>query len=196
MCVAPPILLVDDDLALAQAMIAAIENTGIPVEHCTTGEVAIELVKKKRYAVVIVDLILEHGISGIYVVNAVRNLAAERRPVVLMITGANLENLRGVDRATVSAVMLKPIDFALFADFVLAAYRHSTQLMPSNIEADVPKIHTYCGSCGNEIAPWIFEPPEPANRGDTFQLWLDTPCPQCGVVPREAGGRSDWTPEH
>ena len=193
--VAPPVLLVDDDLSLAQAMTQAIEHHGIPVEHCTTGEVAIELTRTKQYAVLIVDLILEQGISGIYVVNAVRQMPAGERPRIIMITGKNLENLRGVDRTVVTAVMLKPLDLDLFADYVLATYRHALNLTSeAGLGVAMPApVRTYCGNCGYEITPWVADRPLAAFSNDTFDLWMDTPCINCGTVPRLAGGRSEWT---
>jgi ActR/RegA family two-component response regulator len=194
--VAPPILLVDDDIALAQAMALTIENVGIPVEQCTSGETAIQWIREKRYAVVVLDLILGEGVSGLYVVDAIRDLKPEQRPLILMTTGANLETLRGVDRTIVTAVILKPVDFGLFADYVLATYRraiHATSEVAA-APALTPAITTYCGDCGAEITPWIFDPPHPASRSDTFELWLDTPCSRCGTSPRLAGGRSEWTP--
>lgn len=192
--VAPPILLVDDDIALAQAMALAIENVGIPVEQCSTGEMAIELIRQRLYAVVVLDLILGEGVSGLYVVDAIRDLKPEQRPLILMTTGANLESLRGVDRTMVAAVMLKPIDFGLFTDYVLATYRraiHATSEVAASPSIS-PTITTYCGNCGAEITPWIFDPPQPASASDTFQLWLDTPCSRCGTSPRLRGGRSQW----
>ena len=194
--VAPPILVVDDDLALAQAMTVIIANLGIPVEQCATGEVAIELMKTKRYAVVVVDVILQSGISGIYVVDAVRQMPAEERPAVLMITGASMESLRGVDRTLVTAVMLKPVDFDLFAQYVLATYRRSLNLT-SEAGVTTPRtmrVRTYCGGCGTEISPWIAEVAVlPRGASDTLESWMDTPCNQCGTVPRLKGGRSEWT---
>ena len=193
---APPILVVDDDVALSQTMTLAIETAGVPVEQCTTGETAIELMRQKRYAVIVLDLILEQGVSGLYVVNAIREMPPEQRPMILMATGANLENLRGVDRSIVTAVLLKPLDFELFADYVLATYRRAirsgTEIATAAI-ADA-SVRTYCGSCGANITPWIFDPPHPAEAADTFQLWFDTPCSRCGTTPRQAGGRSEWTP--
>jgi ActR/RegA family two-component response regulator len=194
--VAPPILLVDDDIALAQAMALAIENVGIPVEQCSTGEMAIELIRQNHYAVVVLDLILGAGVSGLYVVEAIRELKPEQRPLILMTTGANLETLRGVDRTLVAAVMLKPVDFGLFTDYVLATYRraiHATSEVAAAPSLS-PAITTYCGECSAEITPWIFEPPHPASRSDTFELWLGTPCSRCGTAPRLRGGRSQWTP--
>lgn len=190
---APPILIVDDDIALSQAMALAIENAGIPVEQCSSGETAIELIRHQRYAVVVLDLILGEGVSGLYVVEAIRELKAGQRPMILMTTGANLENLRGVDRTMVAAVMLKPIDFELFAEYVMATYRRAVHARASEPAVTTPVI-TYCGECGAEITPWIFDPPLPANESDTFELWLDTPCVRCGTSPRLRGGRSQWTP--
>ena len=190
----PPILLVDDDLSLAQVMTMAIAEVGLPVEHCTTGEVAIELMKTKRYAVLVADLILEAGISGIYVVNAVRDMPKEQRPAILMITGGNLENLRGVDRSLVTAVMLKPVDLELFTNYVLATYRRALNLQSDAgvVAAVIEKVRTYCGDCGAEIAPWL--PDRSSADGENhFDAWLDTPCSKCGTVPRLAGGRSQWT---
>lgn len=191
---APPILVVDDDLSLAQVMTIAITELGVPVEHCATGEVAIDLMRQKQYAVVVVDLILEAGISGIYVVNAIRDLPKHQRPTVLMITGGNLENLRGVDRSLVTAVMLKPLDLELFANYVLATYRRALNLQSDAgvVAAVVEKIRTYCGDCGAEILPWLANREETSPQRD-FETWLDTPCSTCGTVPRLAGGRSDWT---
>jgi DNA-binding response OmpR family regulator len=191
--VAPPILLVDDDLSLAQLMTMSISTMGVPVEHCATGEVAIELLQQKAYAVVVVDLILEGGKSGIYVVNAIRDLAKERRPAILMVTGGNLENLRGVDRALVTAVMLKPLDIELFTDYVLATYRRALNLQSEAgvIAAVIEKVRTYCGDCGAEIEPWVAE--RNANDGLSFETWLDTPCASCGTSPRlSCRGHSEW----
>jgi len=194
--VALPVLLVEDDLPLAQAMTVIITNLGLPVEHCATGEVAIELVKTNRYAVVVVDVILQAGISGIYVVDAIRQMPAAERPAILMVTGASLESLRGLDRSLVTAVMLKPVDFDLFAQYVLATYRRSLNL-PSEAGVSGPpmkRVRTYCGQCGLEITPWIADwPVLPRISADTLATWMDTPCNHCGTAPRLSGARSEWT---
>ena len=194
---APPILLVEDDIALAQTMALAIGNVGIPVEQCASGETAIEWIRQKRYAVVVLDLILGEGVSGLYVVDAIRDLKPDQRPLILMTTGANLENLRAIDRSMVTAVLLKPVDFELFAEYVLATYRRAVHTTSGLAVAPrlSPSVRTYCGECGAEITPWIFEPPHPAEASDTFELWLDTPCSRCGTSPRRAGGHSQWTPQ-
>jgi two-component system chemotaxis response regulator CheY len=196
MGMAPPILLVEDDLSLAQTVAILLENLGVPVEHCATGEVAIELVRSKRYPVVVVDIILQSGISGLYVVSAIREMPSEERPLVLIITGASLETLRGVDRSVVTSVMLKPLDFNLFTQYVLATYRKALNLPHESglvVPTESRRVRTFCGSCGAEITPWVVERPLlPRVTDDTFDVWMETPCRNCGSPPRAAGGRTEW----
>jgi DNA-binding response OmpR family regulator len=196
MSVALPILLVEDDLSLGQALSMLLENHGLQVERCATGEVAIELVRSKRYAVVVIDIILQTGVSGLYVVNAIRELPSAKRPQVMMITGASLEVLRGVDRSVVSAVMLKPVDFDLFSEYVLAMYRKALNL-PSEaglmVTPQEERVRTFCGNCGSEVTPWIAERQMlPRVNDDTLQIWMGMPCPACGSVPVATGGRTEW----
>ena len=122
----PPILLVEDDLPLAQTMASELEAVGVPVEHCPTGELAIELLEQKRYPVIVLELVLSlgGGVSGGYVVKAVKKMPRAQRPgVVLIASGA--ATLRGVDRSVVTSMLFKPLDFALFAEYILATYRRA-----------------------------------------------------------------------
>ena len=199
MSVALPVLLVDDDLSLAQTISSAIQSAGLPVEHCSTGEVAIELIKAKRYSVIIVDLILPSGISGVYVVNAVRQLPGPERPTVLMITAGSPENLRGVDRQLVSAILFKPLNLPLFTQMVVTAYRHAVTRRGETGERAPRVVRTFCGNCESEIPPWVVDNSLVAKLVDpdeTFVAWLDTPCSNCGTSPRAGGGRSAWMGTH
>lgn len=183
----PPVLVVDDDLSLAQALTQSIESVGLPVEHCTTAEVAIELIKSRQYGCVVVDLILELGQSGLYVINAVRGLAAPMRPAVILMADSTVDHLRGVDRDIVKAILPKPLDLELFAQFVLATYRRSLDLRSAaGVITEPPPVRTFCGGCGTEIPAWV------AGQDNIFDQWLDTPCTTCGNTPRVAGGRSEW----
>ena len=124
--VLPPILLVEDDFPLAQTMASALEAVGVPVEHCPTGELAIELLKAKRYPVLVLELVLplSGGFSGGYVVKAVKKLPRPERPcIVLIASGA--ATLRGVDRSVVTSMLFKPLDFAIFTEYILATYRRA-----------------------------------------------------------------------
>jgi len=198
--VTEPILLVDNDLSLAQAITNVLEPHGIPVEHCSSTHGAIELLQAKSYPLVIIDVVLgDDSASGIYIIDAIRRLPRAERPTVLMISGSGVEKLRGVDRKVVAAVLLKPLDFELFAKQVVATYRHvAPEAPPAPVESarlPVRVARTFCGSCGTEIPPWAAEVPavaaEVLDREETFRVWLEMPCRSCGRAPREAGGRSE-----
>ena len=117
-----PILLVDDDVALANSLATQLESAGIDVDRCQTAEVAVELVRQKRYGLIVLDMMLLDGASGVYVIDELRNVPEAARPPVLMITACNVDNLRSIDRCAVKAIMLKPLDFELFRAYALATY--------------------------------------------------------------------------
>ena len=117
-----PILVVEDDLSLSEALAAKLDAPDRPVDRCQTAEVAVELLGAKRYGLVVLDLMLLDGASGIYVIDFLRGLPEASRPPVLMITACNVDNLRSIDRCLVKAIMLKPLDFELFRAFALSTY--------------------------------------------------------------------------
>jgi len=175
----PPVLIVEDDLSLVQALTLAVETVGLPVEYCTSAETAIELLKARNYGCVVLDLILATGLSGMYVVEAARSLPPEKRPSFVMMTGANVEQMRGVGRDVVKAILLKPLDLELFAQYVLATYRRALDLKSAaGAVTEVPAVRAYCGGCGNELPSWI------AGTDNIFDQWLDMPCTNCGKTPR------------
>jgi DNA-binding response OmpR family regulator len=190
-----PILIVDDDLALAQAITTVLKQRQLRVEHCSTAEGAIELVRAKRYPVVVLDLRLGESASGIYVVDAIRKLPADDRPLVLMITAAGLEYLRGIDRQVVAAVVLKPLDLELFGDYVSATYTRAMRDRPAPaVPAATKRPRTMCGCCGSEIPPWVSDIaalPASVDANETFTAWLSTECRTCGSAPSMVGGRTE-----
>jgi DNA-binding response OmpR family regulator len=117
-------LLVEDDLSLAQTLAAALEPTAIPVEHCVSAELAIEMVAAKEYAVVVVELVPSSGdgASGGYVVRALRKLPKEKRPAAIMLASGSA-TLRGIDRTSIASLLFKPLDIPLFVEYVTATYR-------------------------------------------------------------------------
>ena len=185
------LLLVEDDLALAQTMILSLNRAGMDVEHCSTAETAIELIQANRYPVVICDVILGGGMSGLYVVDGLRKIPAEERPEVLVITGASLEYIRGLNRQLVTGILIKPVDFDLFTSIVRVTCEHATKRIPAAVMLSAKQtVHTYCGACDSEISAWV-EAPGVANTEEMFQGWMDMPCKTCGTTPRERGGRSE-----
>ena len=184
---AQAVLIVEDDLSLAQALIGALEPTGIPVEHSVSAELAMELLRTRQYAVVVVEMIPSSGVgvSGSYLVKMMRRLPKERRPGVIMLASASA-SLRGVDRGTVAALLFKPLDLPLFAEYVTATYRRALSSNDAMDTVEKPLRRCYCGKCDAPIAAWISDRPE------TFAAWVETPCTACGTAPIIGGGRSDW----
>jgi DNA-binding response OmpR family regulator len=180
--VGQPILLVEDDVSLAQTLIAALEAVGIPVEHSPTGELACELLRAKNYPLLIVELILSNsgGISGGYVVKSVKRLPRGSRPAVIVLASA-AASLRGLDRSSVSSMLFKPLDFNLFTEYVVTTYRHALGRHETN---PAGAHESFCGACGAPLIAWMHDKPE------TFDDWADAPCQGCGKPPRIAGGRS------
>jgi DNA-binding response OmpR family regulator len=174
-----PVLIVEDDLSLAQALTRAVETVGLPVEYCTTAETAKALLNTRQYGCVALDLILEGGTSGLYVLSAVRSLPPEQRPMIIMMTAASLEQLRGINHDLVKAVLLKPLDLELFAQYVLATYRRGLDLKSAaGAVSEVPAVRAFCGSCGTEMPSWV------AGQDNIFDQWVDMPCSTCGKTPR------------
>jgi two-component system, chemotaxis family, chemotaxis protein CheY len=190
------ILLVEDDLSLAQALTSCLDGIGIETEHCSSAEVAIELLRANRYPLLVVDIILGAGLSGVYVVDAVRKLPQEERPAVLVMTGASLDFIRGINRQVVTAILIKPIDFDLFCEYVRATVEHAVKRLPRQPATTGARrtIRTFCGSCDSEIPAWVGDPreiSETTSADDLFAGWMDMPCRTCGNTPRERPGRSE-----
>ena len=184
---AQPVLLVEDDLSLAQSLVAAIEPTGIAVEHCVSSELAIELLRQREFAVAVLEMVpaSEQGVSGSYVVKAMRKLPKEKRPTVIMLASPSA-SLRGIDRSSVAALLFKPLDLSLFVEYLTATYRRALCADPADAEGGTRQRRSFCGACDAPIAAWI------SDRPDTFPAWMETPCPGCGEPPALCGGRSEF----
>lgn len=71
-CVAPAILLVEDDLDLARVMTASLEIHGIRTLHAATGQDALALCRGHAPSLIVLDMVLP-DIDGFAVVEALRN---------------------------------------------------------------------------------------------------------------------------
>jgi DNA-binding response OmpR family regulator len=125
-----PVLIVEDDLSLSEALARQIESADIPVDRCQSAEVAVQLLRAKRYGLIVLDLMLLDGASGVYVLDHLRGSESSGAPV-LVITACNVDNLRSIDRCLVKAIMLKPLDFDLFRAYALATYGSGVALPQS-----------------------------------------------------------------
>ena len=78
------ILLVDDDLLILQSISSALEQEGYQVTTAANGEIAIELINKNNFDLVLTDLVMD-TVDGV----AVLKKAKEKNPecVVIILTG-------------------------------------------------------------------------------------------------------------
>lgn len=115
----PLALVVEDDLSLGKLLCHTLHAAGIEtISVSTAEEAAVELARAKvDYAVIDVTL---PGTSGLYVIEAVRQLEKQQRPAVVLITATRSNILDKIDRAVVKAVMFKPLNVPALVAFVAA----------------------------------------------------------------------------
>lgn len=110
-------LIVEDDQSLCDLISVALRREGLDVDCADDADGAISHIRSGAYAIVVLDLVLRAS-SGFQVIDAIRMMAPERRPRVVVITGAHSDAMQAIDRSIVKAVMFKPVDLATFAPFV------------------------------------------------------------------------------
>lgn len=111
------VLLVEDDASLSHLIELELERVGLQVTSTDSSIDAILKLRKERYTVVLLDIMLS-GSSGLYVVDALRDIPAYERPRVVVITGARAAVLTNVDRSIVKAVFFKPLEMPSLAAYV------------------------------------------------------------------------------
>ena len=112
-----PVLVVEDDLNLADALVRELKKQGLTADAVHDGEAAIEKIRGTNYTVVLLDLVIPK-VSGIQVVDYLKN--HPRRPAVIAMTGADANLFGQVDRTVVRTILFKPLDLAQVAAYVAA----------------------------------------------------------------------------
>jgi DNA-binding response OmpR family regulator len=114
---APSVLIVEDDTSLANLIARQLERAGLRAS-CTDSTVeAIMRIQRMRFEAILLDVMLA-GTSGLYVVEALRDIPSDERPKVIVITGARGSVLANLDRSIVKSVMFKPLDVKALAIYV------------------------------------------------------------------------------
>jgi len=72
-----PVLLVEDDAAIATVIIAALEDEGFAIAHCTSIAARDKQLAQRRFGVMLTDVILEDG-DGLASLSAVRLYVLDR----------------------------------------------------------------------------------------------------------------------
>jgi CheY-like chemotaxis protein len=111
------VLVVEDDRSLCRLIEHELERIGLEVSTTDSSVDAIMRLEGERYEVMLLDIMLS-GTSGLYVVDALKDLPACDRPRVVVITGARGNVLTNIDRTIVRAIFFKPLDMTSLAAYV------------------------------------------------------------------------------
>jgi CheY-like chemotaxis protein len=110
---APRILVVDDDRALQTLLRVLLTRAGFECDFVSDGREAINKLNGdgdgEPYAVIMLDLILP-GVSGMEILDHLRENKPSLLPRTIVLTGASGGILKGVDTSSIHAVIRKPFD--------------------------------------------------------------------------------------
>jgi DNA-binding response OmpR family regulator len=109
------ILIVDDDDAIRALLMTVLRRRGYHVDHARNGVEAMEHLSARRYALVILDLMMPR-MNGYEVLDHLGDFSIVTRPLVLVLT-AGLEQ-RKFDTNLVVGTIQKPFDIELLVDTV------------------------------------------------------------------------------
>jgi len=102
------ILLVEDDAAIATVIIAALEDEGFAIAHCTGIAARDRLLEGRQYAVMLTDVILEDG-DGLASLAAVRDKAPDM-PVIVLSAQNTLDTAVRASESEAFEYFPKPFD--------------------------------------------------------------------------------------
>ena len=120
----PHVLLVEDELHIAQGLIFNLEQEGYHVIHVTTGEQALEQAPWSQCLLVILDLMLP-GISGLEVCHQLRRQDPRLPVLILTALGKEQDRIAGLE-AGADDYLTKPFSLAEFLLRVRGMVNRST----------------------------------------------------------------------
>jgi two-component system nitrogen regulation response regulator GlnG len=103
-----PILLVEDDAAIATVIRAALEDEGFAVAHCTGIAVRDRLLGERRFAVMLTDVVLDDG-DGLASLDGARAHAPDM-PVIVLSAQNTLDTAVRASESEVFEYFPKPFD--------------------------------------------------------------------------------------
>jgi CheY-like chemotaxis protein len=112
----PFVLIVDDNLELAENLAEILSDEGFDCEMADSGEGALELMRTRTFSLVISDIRMA-GMSGIELLRQV-NVQAPATPVVLMTAYARDRVMQDAALHGAVDVLRKPVDMAALCDLV------------------------------------------------------------------------------
>jgi len=121
----PSVLLVEDDRAIATVIIAALEDEGFAIRHCTSLEERDAALGVQAFAVMLTDVILGDG-DGIATLDAVRD-AAPAMPVIVLSAQNTLDTAVRASDSEAFEYFPKPFDLDQLVQAVIRAAGRSAE---------------------------------------------------------------------
>jgi CheY-like chemotaxis protein len=111
------VLVADDDQAIRQLVCTILQREGLDVDCAADGAEAVDFLRQKEYAVVLVDLMMPR-VDGFGVIEHIRTHPPAFKPVVLVITAYADQKFKEVDPTIVTGVVRKPFEVADIGNIV------------------------------------------------------------------------------
>jgi two-component system, OmpR family, response regulator VanR len=119
------VLVVDDEPAIRALVAKIVERAGYRADLARDGADAIEKLERRRYSVLIVDLMMPI-MDGYGVVEWVKH-HADPKPAIIVVSAGDSAALRRLDGSVVHSVIRKPFDVDVLSDLISAAARISSR---------------------------------------------------------------------
>ena len=111
------ILVVDDELDIAQSIALLLKNEGHAVSYAVTAKAALDLAAKQRPEVVVLDLGLP-DMDGLDLAKRLRTLHGQRAPRIICVTGRRPEAEADALAAGCARFVRKPIDLPVLDSLI------------------------------------------------------------------------------
>ena len=122
------VLIADPDPVLCQQMHKRLMDTDVFADTLGDGRKAIERLREQDYAVLLLDLGLPHS-GAESILEYLNRLAAERRPVILVLAEASAA--RSLDVEMVQIVLRKPFNLRQVTELVKSCVQAATSSAPA-----------------------------------------------------------------
>ncbi|HSW61257.1 MAG TPA: sigma-54 dependent transcriptional regulator [bacterium] len=111
------ILVVDDELSMRQFLQILLKKDGYDVDSAENGAKAIEMLKKNKYSVILMDYNMPEAIDGIELLNELRQRSRKSHIIVITAFASTEQAIKAIELGAVDYVS-KPFNVAEIRDIV------------------------------------------------------------------------------
>jgi len=119
--VSDPVLIIDDDRPVDEALGNTLSAAGLMVETVDDGFSAIEKLRRRRYSAVILDPMIRHRLNGYAVLSFIEMEQPEMLEHLFLLTGMSEQTIARTAPGVLPRLFRKPLDASRVAAAVLAS---------------------------------------------------------------------------